>query len=537
MFRQAIFLALLVSISNPAIAQRLRPATQGSIEIKQAREVQPNSQEYNLSGTLRLADTKKASSLTIVVAVRYVGKAEWLVQERTAAIEINGATRAVNWFINGIHVGKKSECDKKFQILAVAVTKNTISPITLPYDILIHSGLAASNLLDVARKCPESPTPAEPKPRVHISHIGGNPVDIRKEDPLNVRLEESVHGRVVKPPDAYVQIVVQPLTGDNRWIMHGGNAGKNNIFDANAYFGRDGLDEWERFLVYAIVTRQPLPTTKIDPAQWYAFKKRLILAESPQISVYRYEPATGKGIVKTPTGIVIIHINKQEVDDRSEWEVTKQSTVDGKITGRPASIHDKVLVFVKPNNEEGTWRYIGQAILRNEDQWYLPPVFIGSPGQRFKMIAVLANKKFLDPDSDEEKRNIIAQSRPVKIVIADEAGVEITKIDNQQVTEDSETNVSRLSAIAGRLAPHAGSADDKVWVYIRPSNGEGAWRLVGGAIRKPGQSWELPPVVLGESGQRMAVIAILSKTRIESLDDAALQNVKAFSPRILIKIE
>lgn len=525
-----ILLTFIALLSNSLSLLQVQTASSNRVEILKVHESQENSPEYTVSGRLMVANGGRAQTVEVHLAIRKAGDAAWFIQPQLLRVEIGASSRSLNWSIGGVRFGRRSDTGERFEVVAFLVPDKTPTRIGVThYQNFAGVSLVVSAPFKVERGVPED-KPQEPEPRVFISRIGKHVVDKTRTEPYPVGLEEFLRGEVRKPKDSYVQLVVQPLEGDTRWVMHGGHVGNTTTWDGNAFFGREGLDEWDIFLVYAVVTKHRIPADRIEPDQWDSYKKDDILAISRQVKVVRIELPFDP---KTQTRIDITQINDRQVDYLAEWTATRLSTIEGRITGRTLSAKEKVWVFVKINGEDETWRNIGQAISNDERSWELPPVFVGNPGQRLKMVAVLAQKKINDIDDEAEKRFILAQSKPVKVLIGDESPLEITRINRQSVTENAEMVVPRLSSIAGTLANRPTSKDERVWIYVRSATGEGAWTLLGIAARRSGQSWELPPVVLGQSGQQLLMIAVLSAVRNDNLDDP---NIKA-SPHIRVRVE
>jgi hypothetical protein len=195
--------------------------------------------------------------------------------------------------------------------------------------------------------------------------------------------------------------------------------------------------------------------------------------------------------------------------------------------------------LARPQGEQTKWRNLGEAKRHTQDSpiWVLPPVFLASSGQRLQLVAIISPIKIHDLSDDEKKKNIASQSKPVRLLIEEEAVVEIMKINDREVTVGTDMIIRDTCSIVGTLGSGESPREGRVLIYVRPGSGPGQWRLIGDAKERTGQTWKTLPVSVGKSGDRLIMVAVLATEPIPDLDNALQGKIKAISPQVVVRIE
>ncbi len=343
-----------------------------------------------------------------------------------------------------------------------------------------------------------------------------------------VGLQETAQCRYRKPASAEVQVVVVPLEGDSFWVMHGGS-GVRGTFTGNAVFGRDGLDAYKEFLVFCVLADPALPREEITRSAWEVFEKRRILAKSNDTRVIRIDRPVNPA---TEVKLELTNVHLRRVDPNQEWRVPERSAVAGTATGRGIAAGEKVWLFRAPQGQNDAWTMIGPGSVKNDRSWEFTPLYLGKPGQRWTLVAVLSRTK---PEGIRDPR-IITSSDPVKVVVFPEVTAQIDRVGQMAASEGQELHAPRVASVEVDMKSTSPTGAERVWVY-RHTERDAMWTLLRRALPVAGEKYETFPSELGRSGERVTLIAVVSEERINSLDDAELARVLAFSKPVTVRIE
>ncbi|MEW6617856.1 MAG: hypothetical protein AB1422_00645 [bacterium] len=360
----------------------------------------------DIRGKIFNLNSNESVNMKVQVAIQQEGNEAWRVQE-----VVTGPEREGNWKIARFRFGKKSDYGKRFKIVTLVVSKNKlIREGVIDYDTLQRYSVALSNQVDAVRNPIEGTQSIVS--HIRIDYIGEQSVAEQPYIPgkfIPVAHKETLSGEVCKTKDAFVQVVVQPVEGSDRWIMSDIGKGEGKIWKGIGYFGREGLvDTGKKFLVYSIVSKERLPEGHVLPSLWEKYKQDSILALSPEVKVIRVDRIN----------IVITMIDDKPVDGKKEYRVCKVNSIEGTIemTDGHAVPRDYIMwVFIKLSNGEGTWILKGRASRVGDYYWKLPPVNFGNADQHLMVIAAVSRGEVEQPNDE----NVIALSREVYIILED----------------------------------------------------------------------------------------------------------------------
>jgi hypothetical protein len=328
--------------------------------------------------------------------------------------------------------------------------------------------------------------------------------------------------------------------------MHGTALDAAGLWSGKAYFGRQGLDDWEHFLVTAVLARPTLPPTEdtggsnpgIKPEQWKKYwDDHRILAESPPIQAQRI---TSPFDPRTSVRLKITTIGDQSVDDQSEWPVAPLSGIEVSIEGEVVQ-GEVVRLYSESNRAPGKAVYLGSATPTSRHSWEMRPVRLGEIGQHFNVFAALTSSR--SPQLGDERPGTgsrVVTSRPISIVLTGGMRLQITQIGGQSVDAVKGVTIHGPVMVDLSLSGRFFSGDEKVLLYSRPAGATGPWKLIGQALRRARgeqRQWQLLPVLLGQPGEHAMVIAVVARNRSVSLTDDDLGNVLALGGPVTVVMQ
>ena len=158
-------------------------------------------------------------------------------------------------------------------------------------------------------------------------------------------------------------------------------------------------------------------------------------------------------------------------------------------------------------------------------------------GEYLKLMAVVA-KDGREMLNQKEIEDNTAFSRPVYIITRDDPPIQvkINRIDRQPVEERKALQVYRVSGIEGEVYGRPLEEDDKVWVLKMHDDKNESWELLGRAAFRNKHQWALPPLPIGESGEQIILVAVVSKSQIRDLNLDEQGHVLAASRRVHIRL-
>jgi hypothetical protein len=395
-------------------------------------------------------------------------------------------------------------------------------------ELLRRTMIATSEplVLDVKQVNPATPVAV---PRVRLEKIG-----LQKIAPgsvLNVGQDEIVECRVQKPAGTFAQVIVRPVGIQSAWAMHAGSNSltTDGLLSGTTFFGRDGLDAFKEFLVFCVVTDRALPNRELSPDEWLRYEKRL-LATSNQARVIRIDPPFNP---KTEVNLQITHLHLIEVDSNKEWRVPARSSISGTASGRGIARGEEVWLFrVPPENTSDNWLLLGRASVKNDRSWEFAPIQLGKIGQRWSLIAVLASAR---PDGLLDSR-IVTRSKRVNVVVFPEVRVGIARVCSQPVGAAAEISIQSLCTVEIDVDADVLTGAETVAAYGR-SQTDKTWKLIRKALPAAGGRYETFPTDLGQPGDVISIVAVVSDRTIPNLNDDDLARVIAFSRPVRVHLK
>jgi hypothetical protein len=349
-----------------------------------------------------------------------------------------------------------------------------------------------------------------------------------------VGLKAILSGEVRKPTDCKIRLVAQPLGRAEYRVMDDEPLVRNGQWSGAMDFVSHGLDEETEFAIFAVIVKLDIPGGQvISLEEWQIYLQTHIIGMSSIIRATRVEIPMGENQV----GVKIISVDDIPVNFAGEWEVRPRSNIKGMVAGRPLKFDEAIWVLAANEFNDSAWRVLGKAFLKNGLYWELPPQLLGESGEYLKLIAIVSQKDAtaLNKTSIEEN---IAFSRPVQIHLQNEPPitVRIQRIDKQTVGSQADLSVYRISSVEGFISGRPLQDDDQVWVLKTLDNDGETWQLLGKAGFKNKRDWSLPPVSLGDSGERLILVAVVSKSKIENMNLREQGNILASSDKVHVKL-
>ncbi len=484
----------------------------------------------DIYGTLAFSASDTAAIL-LRLAWRRQGEDTWWIHPQSLNFSPL-PPKTTQWKFNGVALGSDFDANKTLELLAFATGKERPAPEgVIDYYSLLHLSKAVSNPVLLQRN-PKTPSLLLIIPRVRIEAIDGQA--IRPAARHEAGLQALLTGEVRKPSPGLLRVVVQPLSRQEHWVSEDEPLVRDGRWSAKVDFGARDFETESEFILFAVIAREELPRGRaISLPEWRAYLQTRVIAATPAIRVSRVETPMAKNALE----VKILSINDNLVDGKLRWRVNPRSGVKGTLQGRPLGKDEAVWLLATDDFADRPWRVLGKASLKSERYWELSPRLLGVTGDYLKLLAVVAASagQSLNPQEIEEN---VAFSPPVHLVLSDEPPlrVAIEAIDRQKAAPGRELQVYRISGIEGSISGRPPEADDKVWILKMRPREDDSWELLGQAALKNKHSWALPPLALGNSGEQLILIAVLSKIKIEDLALQEQQSVRAASERVHVRL-
>jgi hypothetical protein len=437
------------------------------------------------------------------IAIRRASTDAWWVEPDAVKVDARGT----RWS-HVTRVGGAGDAGAAFRVIAVVFAAERAVVGWIDDQALKRAADAVSAPI-VVKRAADKRKLLDPEARVSIAQLDSREVSRDPAIVHDVGLTAPVWGEFSAPIGARVQLVVQPLEDDTRWVMHGGYT-NDGSWDGSAQFGRDEYhDEWVRFLLYAIVARPPLVPTRYTPAQWdQLLGSGQILAVS-QIVRTRRTVRTIKG--QPETSIRVLSINRIPVHATAVTRVRQTATIEGDVTGSAMSTR-KVAVYARPEGADGTWRRLGAAISTDNKTWTLLPAAIGENQQRLVVLAVLYEGHPPDLNNPADAARILVKSPFVRVVVVEPA-IEITAVDQREVSVTAGASAEAPLTVGSAACRIEGARlrdlpQGPIIFYARAALDPRSWRKVGALEGATSQLWDGAAVDFGGPGS-FTLVAVL----------------------------
>jgi len=480
-----------------------------------------------LRGSTAPPGTAAADNFVVEAAWRPAGEDVWTIAEARGTPYRSGSIW--NWVLSAVHVGERDDYDVDMELIVLMANRDRALPAgRFGTPALLESAIRVSEILTV-RRAAHATDATISTPDIRLRRIGQELV--RNGPEYDVNLHETVEIELRAPERAYPYVIVTPrgANGD-RWIMPYGDPGHGNLFYSEAFYGREGLDQWVEFLTYGALFKHALKAGRIGAEAWDALAKNELIALSPVIRVRRVEPVFDE---RTQIRLVITRVQNRDVNEHVECPVPSLSVIEGRIEGRPVAVGEEISVFDRPNGEGSIWKYLGRAILISAHAWQLPPVDLGPPGRRLAIFATASAGRPAAPSAT----NIFAESQRYHVVVAADIVVRIVGVGGRAVVEGEAVKAGRLATAEVEMNAPALTGAEKVWIYARDTGVRGSWRLLRRVGQKEGRVFHMFPSILADTESSIWLIAIVSDAAPPNLDDSELQSVVAFSKPVRVNIE
>jgi len=475
----------------------------------------------------------KIGDLNIQIAWRKEDTEGWLIQA-PALLNLNKKGKTYDWELAGLYMDRAYGLKNTIEFIAIATLDSPLPEGVVDNELIIYAAEAVSSPISVDL-IEQEIVEEEVFPRIRIERIGE---EIISSDTTiyEVKLEEELRGMVRKPDNAQIQLIVQPLNGTDRWIMEMDPLATDNTWKGTAYFGRRGLDEWNSFSVYAIISKSRISIgTRISPTLWQKLIQTNILAISQEIGVIRIEKP-GKPNIK----IDITNIDRQKVLSDSMISCSQKSGITGTLGGRTIGTDEQIWIFTTPLHGKDEWRNVGKAFLSNDRNWELPPHILGKVGKYISVKAVVSDEKFLSLDNaDIKKRTAFSESIAIYLKDSPPIEINIRAVDQIRISSwEEEMLVPWLSSIEGAVAGNDLQQEDKVWILKMPNALESDdWIVIGEGKRINTNTWKLMPSKIGRPGEKIILIAVVSKTMIGDFNSHEKSQILAYSNKLHIRLK
>jgi len=503
-----------------------------SIAGRKVREVVEVGALEELAGTLAaISSGLPESTWVLQIARRELGQQDWHILSPLAKLGV--AQRKIQWRLTGVDFGSDlafGGCGRGFEVMAIVATHPL--PLSAFDETALSAVAALSAPVKVRRQACHIPPLPPPQPNIRIAEIGSRTVD--PDGRYEVRMQETLHGEVIKPAGSAVRLVVQPLNGTQRWVMEMDPQISGPRWTGRAQFGRQGLDEWVDFLVYAVVTDPRLPTGRgIKPDEWQRLQRQFFLATSPAILVRRVElPAGEQGTVE------ILAIEGKSVVEPGLYLVDRLSGIVGILQGHSRSRNEDVWVLAMERHGDDLWRVLGKASIREHRFWQLPPTTLGEPGALIDLVAVLSPQPIVTLGSDELSHEISISQR-VQVVLDDRSPVELlwTCVGGQQAAELEILTVPPFGDLAGLVGGRPLAPAEQVAIFKRRLD-KGPWQLLRHASFGSEQRshWSVLPVEFGRPGESLLLLAAITRGEVRDPESADPGAIVRLSHLLEIKI-
>lgn len=487
-------------------------------------------EEEDVAGNILFNGIDSTESL-LQLAWRRAGEDTWWIHKQTILFN-NPSAKILDWKFIDVPLGSEFDYKRNLELVAFLVSKEKPLPEgIIDYHSLLYLSKAVSNQVTLLRNS-KNPSLLLITPRIRIDKIAGQP--FRPGGVHEAGLQAILYGEVRKPTTSLVRVVVQPLNRDEYWVMDNEPLIRLGSWSAKVDFTEYGFDEESEFIVLAVITREELPRGKAIPLQqWRAYLQNQIIGTTPAVRVTRVDIP----LAKNQVGVRILSVDNFSVDSHSRQEVKSRCGMKGMLLGRPLSKEEAVWLLVTEEYGANQWRVLGKASIKNGRYWELSPQVLGGSGEYLRILAVVAKDREETLNKEDIEENI-AFSRPVHVLTQDQPAlrVNIKTIDSQPVPASAAMQVYQVSEIAGEVTGRPLEDDDKVWILKMDAHEKNAWKLLGRASLNSKHHWALPPLTLGNSGDELILIAVVSRNEISNLNLEEQGDVLAASQRVLVRL-
>lgn len=488
------------------------------------------NEEEDIAGNVLFNGIDSTESL-LQLAWRRAGEDTWWIHKQTILFNNPSAT-ILDWKFLDVPLGSEFDYKKGLELVAFLVSKDKPLPEgIIDYHSLLYLSKAVSNQVTLLRNS-KNPSLLLITPRIRIDKIAGQP--FRPDAIHEVGLQAILYGEARKPTTSLIRVVVQPLNRDEYWVMDNEPLIRQGSWSAKVDFTEYGFDEESEFIVFAVITREELPRGRGIPLnQWRAYLQNQIISTTPAVRVTRVDIP----LAKNQVGVRILSVDNFSVDSNSRQEVKSRCGMKGMLLGRPLSKDEAVWLLVTEEYGANQWRVLGKASIKNGRYWELSPQVLGGSGEYLRILAVVGKDREETLNKEDIEENI-AFSRPVHVLTQDQPvmHVNIKTIDNQAVPTSAEMQVYQVSEIAGEVSGRPLEEDDKVWILKMDVNENNSWKLLGRASLNSKHHWTLPPLTLGDSGDELILIAVVSRNEISNLNLEEQGDVLAASQRVHVRL-
>lgn len=278
-------------------------------------------QLQEISGATR--GGRVASGQHLYPLLRAQGEVMWKVLPEA---RVQPGNRSL-WFVE-IQIGRPSEQGRRFELQMVR-TQGPLASGPIPAEILRQEVRAASPILRLVRR--------RDRAEVWISSINGKAVLREDNEILDVAYQSPIEAQSRNlPPLARIAVAIQPTQPwtDRWWVMEDTFAESYGVI--TGHFGIRYFHNHHQFRVVAFATRNmPPAAVPIAPEQWMRYE-RDFLAQSPPITVWRWESETR-----------ITHVNAASVSAYLVMLADGQAQVRGTIR-RPFGPAEKLWLLCVP---------------------------------------------------------------------------------------------------------------------------------------------------------------------------------------------
>lgn len=475
--------------------------------------------------------------LMVLLAWRRSNEETWWIDKNRQLFAAGSRGRQV-WRFPVVALGGEFDFRKSLQLMAIAIpVDRPVAEGIIDYHSLIFLGEALSRPVNLRRKARVHET-FRVNPRIRIDHISDRPMIAGQIQ--EVGLQEIFGGQVRKPTLSRLRLVIQPMESGDYWVMADEPLFRDGFWSAKADFVENGFDAYTDFTVLAVIARKDLPLGRaINRSEWRRLLGKDIIGISPLTQVQRIAVPPARNSI----AIRILSVDEQPVSARERREVRLKSGIKGMVSGRVLDPGESVWVLISRQYSADKWQILGEASIKDGRYWELTPINLGPAGTFLKLIAVVAVKQGDQMLVADIEKNL-AYSKPIHIKTSETPPllVNIRRIDQQQIVADADEKitsleVSRVSRVEGTLGGRNVEKNDQVWILRMSRDQQDSWELIGQASLRNEREWVLPPLTLGESGERIFLMAVVAPQKIERLDISEQSRVVASSPRIRLLLQ
>ena len=345
------------------------------------RSAMPVSERVSVAGNFDFDG--QGERVSVQLAWRRQGEDAWWVSKPSDPIAV--AKAGQGWTLTDVPIGKAFDFRRQLEMMMIAMPAGKAFPEGITdFNAVILSALARSPRYRVYRGS-RSRDVFMITPRVRIDQVDGEGVE--PEAHLEVGLKPVLTGEVRRPSDGLLRLVVQPLSGDQLWVLPEDPLVRNGRWIAPVDLALADYAHLTEFLVFAVLSRGELPLDKaIDNQRWGELQAQEIMASSSKIRLTRIEAPLPKG----EAALRILAVNDQPVRKGETLAVPSQSLIQGVILGRNLQSNEAIWVLGADPYAKEAWRVLGKAEVLNQGRhWNYAPGELGRPGSFLRIVAII----------------------------------------------------------------------------------------------------------------------------------------------------